>query len=173
MKIIKDELRIRNAELDDAHILCGWWNDGKIMAHAGFPKGLNTNIEKIQEIISKNNDHSSLLMIEHKDQAIGEMSYRGLKETAEIGIKICSSDYQDQGLGSRILLMFIESLFNDYHYERIILDTNLKNTRAQHVYEKLGFKKVKINYDSWEDQVGDLQSSIDYELLKTDFIEKR
>lgn len=35
--------------------------------------------------------------------------------------------------------MLIEELFS-MGYEKIILETNLKNTRAQHVYERLGFR---------------------------------
>lgn len=31
---------IRNATSDDAETLCIWWNDGSVMAHAGFPNGL-------------------------------------------------------------------------------------------------------------------------------------
>lgn len=65
--------------------------------------------------------------------------------------------------------MLIGWLFQN-GYSKIILDTNLKNTRAQHVYESLGFRKVRTNIDAWKDQIGQLQSSIDYELLKRDFI---
>lgn len=53
-------------------------------------------------------------------------------------------------------------------YEKIVLDTNLANTRAQHVYEKLGFKKIRVNIDAWKDQLGRMQSSIDYELSLSD-----
>ena len=54
-------------------------------------------------------------------------------------------------------------------YQKIILDTNVKNERAQHVYEQLGFKKLRVNKNSWKNQVGELQSSIDYELFQKDF----
>lgn len=51
-----------------------------------------------------------------------------------------------------------------------LLDTNLTNTRAQHVYESLGFHKVRTNIDSWKDQLGRLQSSVNYELIEIDFV---
>jgi RimJ/RimL family protein N-acetyltransferase len=57
-------------------------------------------------------------------------------------------------------------------YKKIILDTNVKNTRAQHVYEKLGFKKLRVNENAWKDQLGEYQASIDYELNKVDFKKK-
>lgn len=36
-------LRICNATTADAVILTNWWNDGAIMVHAGFPKGIGEN----------------------------------------------------------------------------------------------------------------------------------
>ena len=65
--------------------------------------------------------------------------------------------------------MLIEELFAR-GYTKIVLDTNLKNERAQHVYEMLGFRKVRVNIDSWRNQLGVLQSSVDYELVPGDFV---
>ena len=66
--------------------------------------------------------------------------------------------------------MLIDFLFTKLQYQKIILDTNLKNERAQHVYEQLGFRKVQVRENSWRNQLGELQSSVDYELLPDDFI---
>lgn len=52
---------------------------------------------------------------------------------------------------------------------QILLDTNLKNTRAQHVYEKLGFQKTAVHGNSWKNQLGERQSSIAYELSKEEY----
>ena len=49
----------------------------------------------------------------------------------------------------------------------MVLDTNLANTRAQHVYEKLGFVRLRTRVDAWTDQVGQPQSAVDYELTRT------
>jgi RimJ/RimL family protein N-acetyltransferase len=98
------------------------------------------------------------------------MNYRNKdKNIAEIGIKICNFNNQEKGYGTDILKMFIEYLFNKLNYTKIILDTNLKNTRAQHVYEKIGFKKIEIRQNSWKNQLGELQSSVDYELNKVNY----
>lgn len=82
----------------------------------------------------------------------------------------CDFTKQNKGVGKILLSMLISSLFHDLGYERIILDTNLKNERAQHVYEQLGFTKLRVNKNSWRNQIGELQSSIDYELYQKDFI---
>ena len=101
---------------------------------------------------------------------VGECNYRQTEDgVAEIGIKICETDCQNRGVSRKILSLLIGWLFRN-GYSKIVLDTNLKNTRAQHVYESLGFRKVRTNIDAWKDQVGQLQSSVDYELVEKDFI---
>ncbi|MBS4535342.1 GNAT family N-acetyltransferase [Clostridium sp. D2Q-14] len=171
MLIEYNELLIRNAKSSDAQILCKWWNDGKVMSHAGFPKGLGTTCEEIEKDLETDSDETRRrLIIEYRDEPIGEMSYKNQgAKTVEIGIKICDFTKLEKGLGTIVLRLFIRSLFEDYNFQKIILDTNLDNKRAQHVYEKIGFRRVKINYDSWKNQFGELQSSVNYELKKEDF----
>lgn len=166
-----ENLAIRIATREDAKILCKWWSDGKVMAHAGFPKGIDTDINELMERISKEEDNSRRLIIEIDSTCVGEMCFRINDNSAEIGIKICDFSYQEKGYGTKAIKMLINYLFQDRDVDKIVLDTNLNNTRAQHVYEKIGFKKVKVNIDAWKDQVGVLQSFIDYELLKETNIE--
>ena len=164
------DICIRNAEAADCGQLAEWWNDGSVMAHAGFPRGLGTSAGEIAESISHDSDETRRrLVIEYRDRLIGETSFRILEDrSAEIGIKICNPDYQEKGIGRVALSLLIRELFRR-GYPRIVLNTNLRNTRAQHVYELLGFRKVKINIDSWKDQLGELQSFIDYELTPEHF----
>ena len=42
-----ENLTIRQAEVDDAKQLAAWWNDGAVMAHAGFPNGLGTTEDEV------------------------------------------------------------------------------------------------------------------------------
>ena len=170
MKIIYKEILIRNVIEADAAQLATWWNDGSVMAHAGFPNGVNTNEERIKEQIKNYTDAHRVLMIEYKGEAIGEMNYEfSDDDRCEIGIKICVSSYQEQGLGRVILSLFIKELFK-MGAKTIFLTTNLNNKRAQHVYEKLGFKKIRIEYDSWTDQLGEKQSTVVYELKEGELI---
>ena len=165
MKIQYDNITIRKAEATDAKQLATWWNDGAVMAHAGFPNGLGTTEEEVVKGIGK-----GLMVIEEIDRLIGECNYRNVADgVAEIGIKICETDCQNRGVGRKVLSMLLGWLFRN-GYSKIVLDTNLTNTRAQHVYESLGFRKVRTNIDSWKDQFGQLQSSVDYELIEKDFV---
>jgi RimJ/RimL family protein N-acetyltransferase len=171
MFIKQDDLTIRNATIDDAPILGKWWRDGAVMAHAGFPKGLHVTDNEIATQLSADTDETRRrLIIEYCNIPIGEMGYYNKGDgVAEIGIKICDFEKQEKGYGTQLLNMLICTLFNKYGYSKIILDTNLNNKRAQHVYEKLGFRKVRVNMNSWKNQLGELQSSVDYEMTKNNF----
>lgn len=168
MIIHNDNLLIRNATPDDAPILCDWWNDGAIMAHAGFPYGLGITPQKVSENLYAENNH--VMMLEVDGVPVGEMNYRTVVEgVAEIGIKICRIDHQGKGYGTCFLKMLIGTLFDELGYEKIILDTNLTNTRAQHVYEKLGFRRDAVHIDAWKNQLGEMQSSVDYQLTREEY----
>ena len=163
MLIIYENLKIRSAELADRELLCKWWNDGRVMEHAGFPNGLGLIVEEIK--IGK-----GLFIIEVDNVPVGEMSCRKIDEvTAEIGIKICDFAKQGKGYGSTFLKMLVNHLFTERGAQKVVLDTNLNNTRAQATYEKIGFTKVRVNHDAWKNQLGEMQSSVDYEILRENF----
>ena len=184
MKLEQGKLCIKNAEKEDCKQLVSWWNDGAVMAHAGFPNGLGTSEEKVQKQIAADNDDTRRhLVIWYDGNRIGEMSYANLGDsleetgedtienrTADIGIKTSNPAFQEKGLGKIVLSMLIRELFSR-GYTKIVLDTNLKNKRAQHVYERLGFQKVNVRMDAWTDQVGEKQSVIDYELTTEHFVD--
>lgn len=173
MILTNKDLTIRNASTADAEQLCTWWNDGAVMAHAGFPNGVGDTPERIRQSLAADTDETHRRhIIEFAGKPIGEMNYRNKGDsTAEIGIKICDSSEQNKGYGTMLLSMFIDALFRYFNYDKIILDTNVKNERAQHVYEKkLGFEKLGIRENAWCDQLGELQSSVDYDLKKKDWL---
>ena len=174
MNVQHGDLHIREVIPADAEQLCAWWNDGAVMAHAGFPNGLGTTVERILGQIAEQQSPQATHrrhVILYRDVLIGEMNYRIVSaESCEIGIKICDATRQNQGLGKVILSLFIRNLFEECGFRKILLDTNLVNTRAQHVYEQLGFRRLRVNVDSWRDQLGRLQSSVDYELTPKDFV---
>lgn len=171
MLLKHQKITIRDAVGEDAPLLARWWNDGRVMAHAGFPKGLGTSPEKNAADLARDSDEKRRrLILLWEDIPIGEMVYRNLgNETADIGIKICEEAYQEKGIGRVALSMLIQNLF-DSGYTKIVLDTNLNNTRAQHVYEKLGFQKLCVNVNCWRNQLGRWESSVDYALTMDNFV---
>ena len=71
MHIKYDSLTIRDAVAADAAQLTAWWNDGAVMAHAGFPNGLGTTVEKVIAGLG----NGRLILIEN-ERLIGEACYR-------------------------------------------------------------------------------------------------
>ena len=166
MRLQYRDVTVRTTQPEDIPQLVQWWNDGAVMAHAGFPLGLGTTVEKELARLPA----TGRLTLDYKNRPIGEMNWRDAGEkAAEIGIKICEPSFQEQGLGRIALSLLIGELFAR-GFEKIVLDTNLNNVRAQHVYQTLGFRKIAVRYDSWRDQLGNLQSAVDYELLPENFI---
>ena len=102
-----ENLTIRQAQVDDARQVTAWWNDGAVMAHAGFPNGLGTTEEEVIEGLG-----GGRMVIVESDHLFGECNYRDIADgTAEIGIKICETDCQNRGIGRKILSMLIVWLF--------------------------------------------------------------
>ncbi|MCL2022910.1 MAG: GNAT family N-acetyltransferase [Oscillospiraceae bacterium] len=169
MNVSENNLTIRNASPKDAALLGGWWRDGAIMAHAGFPNGLAVTDEEIAASLAMDSDETRRRLIIELDRIpIGEMNFDNRGDgTVNIGIKICRADLREKGLGTRFLHMLIGELFGNMGYKKIVLDTNLNNTRAQHVYEKVGFRKLGVRKNCWENQLGELQSCVDYELVRS------
>lgn len=76
MLLTFENLTIRNATVDDAEQLATWWNDGTIMAHAGFPNGTGQTAEEIVNKLKNDTDDTRRRLIIEVDQTpVGEMSY--------------------------------------------------------------------------------------------------
>lgn len=58
-------------------------------------------------------------------------------------VLIADTDYIGKGNGTKILQQFIDEIMMPLKPTKITVDPEVANERAIHVYEKLGFKKVK------------------------------
>lgn len=179
MRIEKDNIIIRSATIDDAVQLNEWWNDGKVMEHAGFPNGLGETLEDtINNISHQGEKLNQLCIIEINGKPIGELSYRIKNDrVASTGWKICDFNYLNQGYGPKIIMMLFEFLFTDESFnsnfpiDKIVWDTMLENKRAQYVYEhKIRARKTGLQQKSWQDPLGNWRSTVDYEINKEDFL---
>ncbi|TVP96084.1 MAG: N-acetyltransferase [Acholeplasmatales bacterium] len=172
MMYTTESCRIRPATPEDATVLATWWADGKIMEHAGFPKGLNTNHVALKERLLVQSKMDTLWLIEqHDGHPIGEMHHRIKNAQAQIGIKLCVASTQGQGIGPDALKWLICYLFTQFDITEIVLDTMIENTRAQKVYERLHFQKVNLLKECWQDQLGRMRTAIVYRLSRHDFLQ--
>lgn len=98
MHLQNGKIEIRNAVIDDAPQLTEWWNDGNVMAHAGFPNGLGTcAADVIKQIEQESDETTRRHIIVYEGVPIGEMNYRNLGDNqCEMGIKICDEKNAEQ-----------------------------------------------------------------------------
>ena len=124
MFLQQSQLIIRDALPSDAPLLCSWWNDGNVMAHAGFPHGICTTAKEVEQQICNQHGSKMRLMIEYASAPIGEMCFHWLEPAiAEIGIKICVPEKQNCGLGSILLSMLCQELFENAGCKKIVVST--------------------------------------------------
>lgn len=180
MRIENENIVIRSVRLEDAAQLNRWWNDGQVMAHAGFPRGVGQTLQETEKSIRAwEGSLNQRCIIEIDGKAVGELSYRLKGDGAAYpGWKLCDPDYQNQGYGPKIIKMLFNFLFTDQRIktqspiDRIVWDTLLENERAQHVYEKkLKAKKTGIKQAIWRDQEGNWRSAVFYEMSREAFFE--
>jgi RimJ/RimL family protein N-acetyltransferase len=165
-----DSLTYRIATVHDTKLLANWWRDGEIMAHAGFPLGLTIDEEKLKTRLAEQQQSNHIVyIIELNEISIGELSVKTNETDAEIGIKICQSKYQNKGLGSKVLRLLMRDLFTQQGITKISLNTMIENTRAQKVYERLGFQKIGIEHNVFIDQLGHKRSAVFYQMFKEDY----
>ncbi len=170
------KLKMKNGSLEyatkeDVERLANWWADGRVMEHAGFPKGLRTNKENLAKRLEKQAIDSVLWMIKDSQQhPIGEMNHTIKDGVATLGIKICDLKSQNKGMGKTALKTLIRYLFQTFKIDRMWLDTMIENKRAQHVYQSLHFKQTKINKAHWKDQLGNMRTSVEFELSRKTFL---
>ena len=166
----KRNYHIRAASEDDARLLATWWGDGSVMEHAGFPNGLQTDVDALRVRLKNQTPSNTLWIIEQPPKnPVGEMNHRIKDRIAEIGIKLCGPSSQGQGLGPEALKWLINYLFSHYDITAIVLDTMIENTRAQAVYERLYFEQTAVLEDCWRDQLGRLRTAIAYQLTRERF----
>ena len=166
MYLHQNELTIRDALPADTPLLCRWWNDGKVMEHAGFPQGLGTSIEKITQQLLEPNNRTHLLIIESEGLPIGEMNWRRAEtDRAEIGIKICDpSVVCDEGVVNAMIECCEK---NQIKYQREVIDqggTDASSMNLSGVGVKAGGIVVVTRYPHSQSAVAskkDIEGGVD------------
>lgn len=165
MKLTLDKMVIRSAKEEDATILVDWLNDGTIMKNFGFPHGTGITLEGVLAKINNKNDYHEVLILEIDNHIVGDMTYDIDKKDATISIKICDASFRYEGYGTIFIQMIISYLFS-IGVNNIYCNVYLDNNIASHVLEKVGFEKLRINFNDLENQNGVLKSTLDFVMTK-------
>lgn len=102
---------------------------------------LDSDFKDIKEIYLDNG--SEFLIAQMSDEIVGMGALKRIdKTTAEIKRMRVDQKFQGQGIGSQILKKLIDRA-KEIGYQKLILDTSVKQICAQKLYEKFGFQKYK------------------------------
>ncbi|MDR3190386.1 MAG: ribosomal protein S18-alanine N-acetyltransferase [Lactobacillaceae bacterium] len=81
---------------------------------------------------------------------IGAAFKPGLREVHITNIAI-NPEWQSRGLG-KFLIVYLMSVANQINFTRMSLEVRASNTRAQQLYQQLGFTKIRTRHAYYEDQ---------------------
>ncbi|MCV3212732.1 acetyltransferase [Plectonema radiosum NIES-515] len=164
MIIENDKIMIRHMEdeIHDYQFMAKWLTDDKVLE---FYEGRDNPfpLERIIETYKPQvtgDDPVIPCLVYYEKLPIGYIQYCLLDNLSEndrqtycldetnnvyaIDLFIGETNYWNQGIGTKILSTLVNYLLEELHAEKIVIDPNVKNTRAIRCYEKCGFEKVKI-----------------------------
>jgi len=143
------ELRIRQAEPDDAEALLALVR--RLLSQGPVdvpmePDEFRYTVEEEREILADTSasENSVFLVAESGGRLIGELSLRGrtlptMRHSAGLGMSV-AADARGQGAGRALLEAGVAWARASRFLTRIVLDVYVRNTRARHLYESVGFR---------------------------------
>ncbi len=143
-------VRLRPFEKEDAAIIASRINHFETLMGIGrpLPISLQEEEEFVDYAIRETNKGRSIFYIIEENlegQIIGSASLKGINSrnrTAELGIAIFEPKNFNKGYGTEATKLILKVAFSVLNLNRIELNVYEYNSRAKHVYEKIGFKEI-------------------------------
>ncbi|MFN6480737.1 GNAT family N-acetyltransferase [Nostoc sp. DedQUE07] len=164
MLIRKGEIFIRlmQDEMYDYELMAKWLTNAKVLE---FYEGRD-NFFPLERIIEtykpmvRGDEAVIPCLLYYQNIPIGYLQYCTLNNLSEtdrqlyhldqtdrvyaIDLFIGETDYWNKGIGTKMLSVFINYLFEQCQAQKIVIDPHVDNYRAIRCYEKCGFVKVKL-----------------------------
>lgn len=144
--LANEYLYLRKMTVDDIPIYHKWRNDMEVMAYTSLNLDRYTYEETkaFVETDILDASHSKCYIIEEKRQQrpIGIISLVNMdskNRNAELIIDIGEKSEWGKGIGTTAIQLILDYAFRELNHHRLSLKVFSLNSRAQHVYEKLGF----------------------------------
>ncbi len=136
---------LRAVKKEDLEILYEWNNPNSI---GGFQEFIFESFLSLEKKFSENgfmSEDFKMLIIEIENKPIGRLTMSKVRDgVVRIGGSIAIEEKRNQNIGTKVLKMFVQYLFQNYPIVRIEADTDIDNIPAQKVLEKNGFLKEGI-----------------------------
>ena len=140
------KVRLRSFHEDDLHLLESWWNDpgSMIFQNARVVPSSSSSTRDMFRAWSENKDASSYgFCVEQVEDAalVGHVTLWGIDpsvRSATLGIMI-GGPHVERGLGTDALQVALRFAFEELDLNKVELSVWEFNSRALHVYERVGF----------------------------------
>lgn len=139
-------LRVMTRELCH-RLFQGWENDPDIYADMGRFGAYHYNEAAVNRYFdAKQNDSRVMLAVMKKAAPIGEVQLKQIdreKGECTLSIHMQNDAVKGRGYGTRAEQLAVRYAFDMLGLRAVNADTIVKNTRSQHVLEKVGFQYLK------------------------------
>jgi RimJ/RimL family protein N-acetyltransferase len=154
MPIEGTDIRIRLATSSDADYLVKFWNQS----------GWDISLDAAKEMLDKGKEQ---FMIELGGEVIGDVHFGEVDdESAELGIFIRTESAKGKGVGKAVSSRFVDFLFNDFSYQRILINTATDNLGMRKIAENTFRLEPLIHENVYQESTGTYEDSVEYVLEK-------
>ncbi|MHB8513203.1 MAG: GNAT family N-acetyltransferase [Actinomycetota bacterium] len=150
------DLSVRRIEPGDVVPLKRWLNDPRVLEWV-YGRDQHFDEDRIRVELVDIHDETTRCIVELHEVPIGfaqfsdllpdekeAMGYEPQRRIFGIDQFIGEPELWNQGVGAQLVNAMTKYLCATFHPELIVLDPQLRNERAIHVYDKCGFKPARI-----------------------------
>lgn len=170
--------RLRELQRKDLAIINQWRNNPELIAFLGAPfRFINLDVDIAwfdHYMQTRNNTVRCAITREGEDEILGLVTLASidyLNQSAELHIMIGSEKERGHGMGTFAVSTMLQHAFLNMNLHRIELMVLAENIRAQHLYEKCGFRREGIKRQS-NYKNGKFCDMYCYSILKDDFFNR-
>lgn len=171
--LIDHNLMLRKLGLQDADAMMCGLDDERDLRLTGTQRRFTLDQVRAHcARVAKDSDRIDYAITLDGSPALGEVVLNGLDRQNRLmwfRMAIWRQDAREKGLGTRATRLVLDHAFNTLRLNRVELEVYAFNTRAKHVYEKLGFQVEGQRRQAmwWGDEVVD---AIGMGLLAADYM---
>ncbi|MFC4076179.1 GNAT family N-acetyltransferase [Salinithrix halophila] len=153
----KDQLLVRGVEVTDAKLLSKWLSNERVLFFFGGRDQPHDEEMIRHKYLAKREGSTYRCIAEWKGKPVGFLQFYKLDENRlrlfgyplEVPVWgmdqfIGEPDCWNQGIGTQLVRMGTDFLVEEKAAEIVIMDPQVRNTRAIRCYEKCGFRKVRM-----------------------------
>lgn len=170
--------KLRELERKDLTTINCWRNDPELIQYLGAPyRFINYDVDNKWfdgYMASRNSTIRCAVVTEESDDILCLVTLadvNSISQSAVLHIMIGNKDNQGKGIGSYAVTNILKHAFYNLNLRRIELEVLASNSRAIHLYEKIGFKREGTKRKSVYKN-GNFEDMHFYAILKEEFSEE-